>query len=251
MATEPASQVEPRPLGEFSRLTGVFFEPGKTFTDIAERPAWFVPVVLAILVGIVYLYTFSVHIGWRRYIVKTMDANPRIAQLTAEQRQRAVDLQLRFAPLAGYAGQVVAVPVYYLVTAGILMGIIKGLLGVPLRFRQTFAVMSYASFLPRAIAVALSIAVMWLKNPDDFDLQNPILSNPGALMSPDTPHKFLYSLAGSMDVFSIWTILLIAVGLKAAGGKRLSFGGALFAIVLPWAVYVLCRAAIVSIFNAG
>jgi len=44
-------------------------------------------------------------------------------------------------------------------------------------------------------------------------------------------------------------ILLTAIGLKAAAGKRLSFGGALFAVVLPWAVLVLIGATVAGIFS--
>src|SRR3954469_10179184 len=36
---EPASAG----MGTFSRITGVFFEPGKTFEDIGRRPSWLVP----------------------------------------------------------------------------------------------------------------------------------------------------------------------------------------------------------------
>jgi hypothetical protein len=50
-------------------------------------------------------------------------------------------------------------------------------------------------------------------------------------------------------VFSLWRILLIAVGLKAAAGKKLSFGGALFAVLLPWAVMVLIGATLAGIFG--
>jgi hypothetical protein len=52
-----------------------------------------------------------------------------------------------------------------------------------------------------------------------------------------------------LDLFTIWGILLTAVGLKAAAGKRLSFGGALFAVVLPWAVLVLLGATVAGIFS--
>jgi hypothetical protein len=44
-------------------------------------------------------------------------------------------------------------------------------------------------------------------------------------------------------------MLLIATGLKAAAGKKLSFGGAFFAVVLPWAVYVLCKSAMAGMFG--
>src|ERR1035438_309477 len=61
-------------------------------------------------------------------------------------------------------------------------------------------------------------------------INNPLAFNPGALMDP---------LASSFELFSFWTILLPATGLKAAAGKKLSFGGALFSVLLPWAVVVL------------
>jgi hypothetical protein len=96
--------------------------------------------------------------------------------------------------------------------------------------------------------MSLSVVVMFLKNPEDFDLKNPLMSNLGALFEPDMPNKFIHSLAASLDVFVIWVILLMAAGLKAAGGKRFSFGSALFSVVLPWGVFVLGRAALTAIF---
>jgi len=68
-------------------------------------------------------------------------------------------------------------------------------------------------------------------------------------MDPINTPKFLYTLAMSFDLFTIWTILLTAVGIKAAAGKRLSFGGALFAVVLPWAVLVLIGATVAGMFS--
>jgi hypothetical protein len=174
-----------------------------------------------------------------------MDNNRFVQQLTPEQRQNAFDRQLRVMPVFSYLGAVLGVPITLLLAAGLATGIIRGLLGTPIRFAQTFAVMAYA-FLPRVIYAGLSIAVMFLKNPDEFDLQNAFASNPGAFMDPQKSSRFLYTLASQLDVFSIWVMLLMAVGLKAAGGKRLSFAGALFAVVLPWAVYVLVRGGVAA-----
>jgi hypothetical protein len=62
------------------------------------------------------------------------------------------------------------------------------------------------------------------------------------------PSKFIHSMALSIDLFPLWVIFLLATGLKAAGGKRFSFGGALTAVVLPWAVLVLGNSALTAIF---
>lgn len=230
----------PAPMGEFSRIMGVFFEPKKTFGDIAQRPRWLVPMLISIVSGFLLIYLFTTHVGWEPMLRRAFDTNSRVQQLTPEQRQNAFNLQLRIVPIFSYIAAVVGPALIYLIGGGIILGIVKALLGVPMRFAQVFAVMAYSS-LPRVIYVALSIVVLFLKNPEDFDIQNSFASNPGAFMDPTASSKFLYTLASALDVFTIWVILLVATGLKAAGGKRISFGGALFAVVLPWAVYVLIR----------
>jgi hypothetical protein len=227
-------------MSEGSRLLGVFFEPGRTFADIAERPRWLVPLLIGILSSVLLIYLFSRHVGWVSTLERAMDNNRFVQQLPPEQRQKAFDQQLPLMPVFSYLAAILGFPIILLVAAGLATGIIRGLLGTPIRFVQAFTAMAYA-FLPRVIYAGLSISVMFLKNPDEFDLQNAFASNPGAFMDPQKSSRFLYTVASQLDVFSIWVMLLMAVGLRAAGGKRLSFGGALFAVALPWAVWVLVR----------
>ena len=246
----PAAEPEPAGMSEISRLTGVFFEPSKTFADIARRPKWLVPTLLAIVVSLVFLAVYSQRVGWERGIRQQLENNPRSAQMTAEQRERTVQMGAKFYSVGGYAAAVAGVAIYYVVVSGVLLGIVAGLLSVPVKFKQVLAVVSYAN-LTRVISGLLSIIVLFLKNPDDFNLQNPLAFNLGAFLDPQTTPKFLHSVAGSLDLFSIWPVLLMAIGLKASGGKRLSFGGALFAVVLPWAVWIVIRGALAGAGMAG
>jgi hypothetical protein len=163
--------------------------------------------------------------------------------MAPEQREQAIQMGAKFAGVTIYVGPIVGVPIMYLIMAGVLMGIVAGLLSAPVKFKQAFAVVCYAG-LPGVISAALATVVMFLKKPEDFDIQHPLAFNLGALMDPQTSSKFLHSVATSMDLFTIWVILLLATGFKAAGGKSLSFGGALFAVVLPWGIWVLIRAAL-------
>jgi hypothetical protein len=73
--------------------------------------------------------------------------------------------------------------------------------------------------------------------------------NPGAFMDPEHGSKFVYSLASSIDLISFWTMFLMATGVKAAAGKKLSFGGAFFVVFLPWAAYVLIKSALAGAFG--
>ena len=105
-----------------------------------------------------------------------------------------------------------------------------------------------SAYVPNLIVAVLMIVVMFLKNPEDFNLQNPLVFNPGAFLEPNMPSKFLHSLLTSLDLFSFWIMLLLATGIKAAAGKKFAFGSALFAVLLPWGVYVLGKSALAGIF---
>jgi len=250
MAPEDTTALSPEPqkMSEISRLAGVIFEPGKTFEDVAQRPTWLVPLLLIMVVNCIYIGLFSQHVGWERFMRQQIESSSRGQQMDPAVREQAIQTQTKIAPVFGYVGAIIGTPLIFLICAGVLMAIVAGIMSAPVRFKQVFAVMCYAG-IASVIAVALAIVVMFLKNPADFDLQNPTMFNVGAFMDPEHASKFLDSLAGAIDLFAIWSILLIATGLRAAAGKRrLSFGGALFSVVLPWAVFVLGRAAFKSMF---
>jgi hypothetical protein len=240
------AQSDAAPMSELSRLINVFFEPKKAFADIAERPRWVVPLLIAIVFGAGYIYAFNRHIGWEAYLHRLFDTNPLVQRLPAEQQGQIFNRQLRGAPVSFMVQAVAAPAITFLIGAAIALGIIKGLIGAPIRFKQAFAAFAYG-WLPHCIYLALSAVVIFVTpRPEDFDLQNGFFSNPGAFMDPMTASKFLRVVASNIDVFAIWTLLLIAAGLKAAGGKKLSYGGALFAVVLPFAVFVLLRGALAA-----
>ena len=249
MTPEPLQPVEPEPkgMGEASRIAGILFEPGKTFEDIARRPSWIVPMVLVIAVVLVMLALFSQRVGWERAIRQQFQTNPRMAQMAPEQREQAMQMQLRFAPVVSYVGVILGVPIVDLIWAGVLLGIVKGIMAAQVRFKQVFSVVTWAG-MPGLISTVLTIIVMFLKNPDDFNLQNPLVFNPGALMDPLTTSKFLYSIATSLDLFMIWMLVLIGLGLKAAGGRSLSTGGAMAAVFVPWIVWTLGKASLAGMF---
>ena len=244
----PDSEPQPKGLGEGSRLTGVFFEPAKTFEDVAARPNFWVPLILVIVVALGYMVLYGQHVGWERMIRKQIDSSSRAAQLSPEQKETQIAAGAKFAPIVTYVAILVFVPVGTLVWAAVLLAIVKGMMSVPLRLKQVFAIICYAS-LPAVVMSLLAIAVMFMKPPDDFNLQNPLVFNPAAFMDQTTTSKFLYSLASSIDLFRLWTLVLIGIGLKAAGGRLITMGGAMTAVFLPWAIWVLGSAALAGVFG--
>jgi Yip1 domain len=223
-------------MNEPARIFGVFYEPGKVFADVAERPRWLVPVILSILFGLAFTYAISTHIGWDQTIRQTFANNPRVADLPADQREQLVARSAKFASIAGWVGAVAGPPFFTLVIAGILTGIFNGLLGTELKFIQMFAISAYA-FLVRGLYSLLLILLLYLKPPEDFNIQVSPFS-PAAYMNRTENPKWLMSLAGSLDLFTLWTIVLLAIGFSVAARKR-SFSKALAGIAIPWLIWVM------------
>jgi Yip1 domain len=242
------AEPEYKGMSDAGRIPGVLFEPGKTFEDIARRPTYLVPMALLIATVLLMLALFAQHVGWERSIRHQFETNPRLAQMDPEQRQKAMDMQIRFSGVGSYAGVLLGIPIVDLIWAALLLGIVKGIMGAPVRFKQVFAVIAWTGIVG-LISTALAIVVMFLKNPDDFNLQNPLVFNPGALMDPLTTSKFVYSLASSLDLFMIWSLVLMGIGLKAAGGKSLSTAGAMTAVFVPWVVLTLGKASLAGVFG--
>jgi len=227
---------------EFSRLIGVFLEPSKAFVDIARRPTWLVPLLLVIVSGIVFYTVFGQHVTWGRFFQHQLETNPkmaeRMAQLPPDQRARTLEMQAKFAGYGADAAVVIFTGVAMLVSAGIVLLIVNAM-GAALKFKQIFSILAYAS-LPVILKYALGIVVMFLKNPDDFNPNNPVAFNFGAFMDPINGSKFLLTIATAVDLFAIWTLILQATGLKAAAGK-------LFAAATPFVLFILIAAAIAGL----
>jgi hypothetical protein len=231
-------------MGTFARIAGVFFEPGKTFEDIGQRPSWIVPMLLIIGFTVAFTVVLGQHIGWEQIVRQSFEHSQRAANMTAEQKEQAIATGAKFAAVFGYS-TIVIVPVSYAIMAAVLLGM-TAMMSAGLKFKQVFAVVVYSG-LPGILFAILGCVVMFLKKPEDFNIQNPLMFNIGAYLDPQNTSKFVYSLATSMDLFSFWMIALVAIGLKAAAGKKLSQPAAFTAVVLPWAVYVLAKSALAGL----
>jgi hypothetical protein len=239
----PQIEAEARPKSALERVIGVFTSPKQTFADIGARPTWVVPIVILIVVQLVFMGLVSQHIGWEKVVTQQMEKDSRTQNMSQEQKDQAIQMGSKFAAGMAYAGVIIGVPVVMALMAGVLM-LTMSMVGGKFSFKQSFAIVSHASLIGGIVGI-LSIIVMFLKAPEDFDIQNPLAFNLGAFM-PEGTSKALVSLAGSIDLFSIWSIWLLATGYAAASGK-LKFSKALIAVIIPWAVYVLCKTGWVAI----
>lgn len=227
------------PLSESARIVNTFVDPGKTFTDLRRSAAWWGPFLLLALVSVAFVYTVDKKVGFRRVSENQNQMSPkatrRMDQMTSVEREQAITQQAKFTGYIAY-GFLVFILVWYAIVAAVLLVTFKfGAGASDLTFSRTFAVVIYAA-VPQALRSLLAIASLWAGvSPDGFTFQNPVGTNPGFFMSPnDSP--FLYSIATSLDVFMIWTLVLAAIGLSCV--SKLKRSTAMFG-VFGWFVALI------------
>ena len=230
----------------FGRIFGAIFSPKPTFESIVRRPTWIVPVLLGCILFIAVVFVFTQRGGWPSFFQKQMADNSRIQQMTSEQRENVMEKQLKYAPMFGYFEGVVIPPLGAVITAAVLLGIFNLTGSTQTTFKVSLAIVAFA-WSPWLIHGLLSVLILFLKDPATVDLQNIVASNPGAFLSETSP-KWLAALLGSIDIFSIWTLFLLAIGFSATNPKKLSVGKAFALAASGWIIFVLIKVGLTAAF---
>lgn len=239
MAPTPAiAQDAPAPISPLGRLIGVFFSPKVTFEDIARRPSWILPVVVMTVLGVGVGFVMNQKVDWRDVASKRIEESPRAANLSPEQKEQQVAMSAKISPGIAY-GIGVVWPVLQAVVVGAIFLLAYNLIGgAGARFGTSLGITAHAYF-PWILYSLLFILILFLKAPGTVDLENPIATNVGAFLPESTP-KALMALGKSIDIFSLWTLLLVSIGFAAVNPKKLK-GKALTIAVAVWAVYTAVK----------
>ena len=248
MATTPVPAPEAlATVSPFGRIIGVFFSPGKTFEDIVRKPSWMLPLALITILSIAVSFSINQRINWREFMSQQIEKSPRAAQMSAEQKQQQIEGGAKFSPPFTYAIGVLA-PILLVLFVGLAMwGAYSLLGGASTNFSTAFGITAHA-FLTGLVSSPLFIMILYLKPYGTADLDNPVAANLAALL-PDESAKWLVALGKSIDLFTFWTLILLAIGFAAVNPKKLK-GSKTYTIAFGvWAAFVACRMGWAFIFS--
>ena len=100
--------------------------------------------------------------------------------------------------------------------------------------------------LPGIIGAILGIISMFAgTNPEGFDINNPVGTNLAYYLDPETTGKFVRGMASSLDIITIWTIVLIGIGYASTSKVKRSTA---ISIVAVWyIIYKLITSGLASL----
>lgn len=243
-ASTPA---EPAPMNAFARLFNVLLEPRATYDDIVRRPGWLTPVLLFTALNILFTVAFTQRVGWERFMEQQFAKSPRTADMPPEQRARALQQAATFSKYMGYGGAVLGSVIVVAIVGGVFLLAFNTIGGAGTNYNTSLAIVAHA-YMPNFVAGILALLILYLKDPAEFDLENPVGSNVAVFLPSDAP-RWLDSLGRSIDLFSFWILFLMATGFLAANPKKLSLGKSLGIVFGVWAVYVLVKVGLAAAFS--
>jgi hypothetical protein len=244
MYSAPVTPTAPEPAGpglsEPQRLVNTFFAPSKTFADIRRNASWWVPFLLISIFSISFFVMIDKKVGFDQ-VARTMLANNKaIQQLDTAQQEQAYSRTAIGLKVGEYAAPIFIL-IYVLIIAGVLMATFNFMMDAQVSFSQSMAIVMYG-WLPGIIGAILSIFALAFGDPEGFRMDNPIGTNPAHFMDPATTSKFLYSMLTSVDVISLWIVVLIGIGFAMNAKKKISTGSAIATVAIWYFIVKLCGA---------
>jgi hypothetical protein len=195
-----------------ARFIGMIVSPRDTFRSVVAHPRWvgmlaLVCLGMAVLIG-GYLSTKVGQQAWLDAATTSPFTGP-----VSDQQYAAME---KMAPYAGYlavAQMLVMTPILFLVTSGILFAVFNAALGGAATFKQLFSVVvhsSAVSLLGQLYTVPMNYARGTLSS----------ATNLGVVLPMVDETSFLGRLVGMVDLFIIWWLVVLAIGLGVLYRRR-------------------------------
>jgi hypothetical protein len=235
----PTVQPEEKPMGGASKVVNIFFEPKKVFESLKIRPTWLVPFIIVALLGMGFFY-YTYPFIMDQQVEKIRD-NEKIPEEQKEQiieklkeRDHPPIWQLAFAP----AGSLVVL----VVVAAVLFLVFNVIMGGDSTFRRVFSAYCYSSLIAIP-SMVVKFPLIMMK--EDLNVQTSL----ALLLSPNDKDTFLYSVFSSFDIFTIWQVILVSMGLGVL--YKYSTKKAFSAVFILWIIWILVKSVFSTVFGGA
>jgi Yip1 domain len=247
--TTAAAPLSASSLSEPARIVNTFIAPAKTFEDVRRNSSWWVPWLLISISALVFVYTVQLKVGFdqvvRNEVAKSPRSQSQLERVPEQQRNERLRGITKFTQAVSYASPITGL-IAFLIMAGVLMASFNFGAGASIPFKTSLAVVSYGN-LPTIIYSLLGVlSLVAGVSPEGFNIKNPVATNPAYFMDPAGNH-FLYGMASALDLFVLWTIVLMAIGYSTVSRVRRS---TTFATIVGWyLVWKLLGSGLATLFS--
>ncbi|MGE5362093.1 MAG: YIP1 family protein [Bacteroidales bacterium] len=204
LTTQPTTEIKDK--GLVARFTGVLFSPRETFAVVARWPRPFT--MLLLILGMTALLTGG-------FMFTAVGQQTFLDGIERSGNAQQLEMMQKIAPYMGYIviGQLLIVsPLILLAISGIVLAVFT-MAGGDAKFKQVFAVVVHSGavgVLGQLVTVPLSYITR----------SSQVVTNASVFFPMLDDKSFLYNVINKVDLFTVWSVMVMAIGLGVLYRRR-------------------------------
>jgi hypothetical protein len=214
--TNPAAPAAatPAPTNLFARFIGIITSPKETFLGVVAAPKWLGMLALTtVLIAFFAALPMTTEGGRQAWIDQQVEGRRTFGMETDDKAYAQFEKMSPFVAYITAGMMLLFAPVASLITAGILFAIFNAALGGEASFKQAFSVVVHSGAVS-ALSTVFSGIVFYFRGGVGS------AANLGALLPMLPENSFAANLLGTVDVFLIWYVIVLAMGLGVLYKRR-------------------------------
>ena len=204
----------PAPKGLVARFIGIITDPRATFESVAAHPKWLGMLALTTAIVLTCTVLPMTTEGGKEAMLETQ-----VRQMESfgvqvnDQMYQQMRSRMGIAPYTTAGGVLVMSPIITAALAGILLVIFGAIMGGSATFKQVYAIVVHAG--------VISALGQLITGPLNYFRGTMASATNLSVLLPMLPEgTFLTRLAGMIDLFIIWWVFILAVGIAVLYKRR-------------------------------
>lgn len=211
IATAPREAAAPN---VFARFVGIITEPKNTFQRVVAAPKWLGMLVLTTTIAAMFnALPMTTPAGQQATIDQQVSFMKSIGFEVTDEVYDKMEQGAARAPYTTAISILVFSPIVALIVAGLLFAVFNAALGGEASFKQVFAVVIHAGAIS-ALSALFSGIINYFRGAVGS------VANLAALLPMIPEGSFLANLLGTIDIFLIWYVVVLAIGLAVLYRRR-------------------------------
>jgi len=195
-------------MGLIQRIIGIFTSPGQAFESIRTKPNWLVPTILIIAIALASVAVLSPVLK-KEQMTRQQEMMEKRG-MSQEQIDMAVEQGQKWMSYTLYPSVIIWTLISFLVGAAVWLFVSNTILGGQSAYKQMFAVTAYSSLID-VLGGLIKMPIMLSKETANVHFSI------ATFMSESAKDTFLYKLLSHFELFTIWSIIVLCIGIAVVG----------------------------------
>ena len=242
--TTAASGAEAAPKGLAARFIGIITAPRDTFQSVVAHPRWFgILALTACLVALCTALPMTTDAGKQAALDQQVSSMESFGMQVSDEMYERMRQGMGRAPYTTAGSVLVFAPLMACLIAGLLWVVFNAAMGGQATFKQVFSIVAHAGVIS-TLGAMFTAPINFMRG-----TMSSSAANLRVLLPMIDEKTFVGRLLGTVDLFLIWWVFVMAIGLAVLYRRRTQ--PIALTLLAVYAVIAVCIAAVMSRLGGG